>query len=76
LHASCIISTALPFALDIPHLHHPFHLSMFTPQRELTQEEQILHHYAAIFSKRLETYRACESRNEETWIDEFRKLLV
>jgi hypothetical protein len=34
--------------------------------QDLTQDEQILHHHAAMFKKDLEAYRAY-SRSEEDW---------
>jgi len=34
--------------------------------QDLTQDEQILHHYAAMFKKDLEAYNAY-SRSEEDW---------
>jgi len=41
----------------------------------LTQEEQILHHHAAMVKKDLETYHAY-FRSQENWNDLFKRRLV
>lgn len=43
--------------------------------QELTQDEQILHHYAAIVKKDLEAYHAY-SRSKENWQDLFKDRLA
>ena len=35
--------------------------------QELTQEEQILHHYAALIKRDLDCYQASTSRDERAW---------
>ncbi|KAF8262980.1 hypothetical protein EI94DRAFT_1704359 [Lactarius quietus] len=45
---------------------------MSIPNHNLTKDEEILHHYAATLKKRLEAYHACESRDENTWANEFK----
>ncbi|KAF8267159.1 hypothetical protein EI94DRAFT_1701191 [Lactarius quietus] len=45
---------------------------MSVPNHNLTKEEETLHHYAAMLEKRLEVYHACESRDENTWANEFK----
>jgi hypothetical protein len=44
--------------------------SNFEKAQDLTQDEQILHHYAAMIKKDLEAYRAC-SRSQENWVQLF-----
>ncbi|KAH9024138.1 hypothetical protein EDB85DRAFT_1894450 [Lactarius pseudohatsudake] len=48
---------------------------MSTSDLSLTQDEQTLHHYAAMFKKELETYHACVPRNEGVWRKKFRARL-
>ena len=43
---------------------------------DLTQDEQILHHHAAVVRQNLEVYHACALRDEATWTKLFRALLV
>ena len=43
--------------------------------QDLTQEEQTLHHHAAMIKKDLETYHAC-SRSREEWNDLFKNCLA
>ncbi|KAF8266112.1 hypothetical protein EI94DRAFT_1701998 [Lactarius quietus] len=49
---------------------------MSIPDHNLTKEEETLHHYAAMLEKRLEAYHACESRDENTWANEFKVFLA
>ncbi|KAF8265901.1 hypothetical protein EI94DRAFT_1702131 [Lactarius quietus] len=48
---------------------------MSIPDHNLTKEEETLHHYTATLKKRLEVYHACESRDENTWANEFKAFL-
>ncbi|KAH9013472.1 hypothetical protein EDB85DRAFT_2158165 [Lactarius pseudohatsudake] len=48
---------------------------MSTSDLSLTQDEQTLHHYAAMFKKELEAYHACVPRNEGVWRKKFRACL-
>ncbi|KAF8262943.1 hypothetical protein EI94DRAFT_1704366 [Lactarius quietus] len=49
---------------------------MSIPDHNLTKEEETLHHYAATLEKRLEVNHACESRDENTWVNEFKVFLA
>jgi hypothetical protein len=49
---------------------------MSNSKDNLTQEELILHHHAAVLKQNLEAYHACMARDEETWRKLFRALLV
>ncbi|KAF8274710.1 hypothetical protein EI94DRAFT_1695844 [Lactarius quietus] len=49
---------------------------MSIPDYNLTKDEETLHHYAATLEKRLEAYHACESRDENAWVNEFKVFLV
>jgi hypothetical protein len=49
--------------------------SNFGGAQDLTQEEQILHHHAALIKKDLEAYRAY-SRSQEDWKDLFKSCLA
>ena len=42
----------------------------------LNQEEQVLHHQAAVLKQNLEAYHTCTARDEEIWMKLFRALLV
>lgn len=45
--------------------------------QNLTEDEQILHHYAAMFKEDLEAYRAYPTkRTQDEWEDRFRHHLV
>jgi hypothetical protein len=44
--------------------------------QKLTQEEQILHHYAAIIEKDLHFYQVSTSRDECAWRHKFQISLV
>ncbi|KAH9012496.1 hypothetical protein EDB85DRAFT_2158982 [Lactarius pseudohatsudake] len=48
---------------------------MSTSDLSLTQDEQTLHHYAAMFKKELEAYHAWVPRNEGVWRKKFRARL-
>jgi hypothetical protein len=69
----------LPMRIKLPRNDPPSSLAMSTSNfgaaRELTQDEQILHHHAAMVKKDLEAYRAC-SRSEEDWEDLFTNRLA
>lgn len=47
----------------------------FEGTQHLTQDEEILHHYAAVIKKDLEAYRAC-FRSEKDWNRLFKNHLV
>jgi hypothetical protein len=49
---------------------------MSTSEHNLTQDEQILHHGAAMLKKDLAAYHSCVLRDETAWKDKFQKLLV
>ena len=49
---------------------------MSTTEINLTEDEQTLHHYAAVLKKNLIAYHACISSDENTWKKVFRKILV
>ena len=49
---------------------------MSTFWQNLTEDEQTLHHRAAMLKKKLEEYHVCEPRDEVTWRDEFKALMV
>ncbi|KAF8274188.1 hypothetical protein EI94DRAFT_1696131 [Lactarius quietus] len=49
---------------------------MSIPDYNLTKDEETLHHYAATLKKRLEAYHACESRDENAWVNEFKTFLA
>ncbi|KAF8272285.1 hypothetical protein EI94DRAFT_1697623 [Lactarius quietus] len=51
-------------------------LRMSIPDYNLTKDEETLHHYAATLKKILEAYHACESRDENAWVNEFKVFLV
>lgn len=50
---------------------------MLTFGQNLTQEEQTLHHYVAMLMKKLAEFRrTCEPRDQNTWTNEFKALMV
>lgn len=49
---------------------------MSTSEPNLTQDEQILHHLAAMLKNKLEAYRVSASGDERAWRNAFRALLV
>ena len=49
---------------------------MLISKPNLTQDEQVLHHRAAILKKNLEAYRSCTRGDKTNWRDGFRALLV
>ena len=49
---------------------------MSNSKDNLTQDEQILHHYVAVLEQNLEVYHACTARDEETYTTVLRALLV
>ncbi|KAH9021447.1 hypothetical protein EDB85DRAFT_1895655 [Lactarius pseudohatsudake] len=49
---------------------------MSTSDLSLTQDEQILHHHAAMLKKELGAYHACTLRDEGVWRWTFRRCLV
>lgn len=49
---------------------------MSTSKPNLTQDEQTLHHHAAMLRKNLEAYHACTPRDEAAWRKEFKSRLV
>ena len=48
----------------------------FGATQDLTQEEQVLHHYAAMVKGDLEAYRMSASRHEQRWKIAFEERLV
>ncbi len=67
-------------AADLPgSAHFPFLLAMSTSDsggaQNLTQDEQILHHYAAMVKKDAEAYHAY-SRSRRSWEDLFKDHLA
>lgn len=57
-------------------LHYPCSPTMSTSELSLTEDEQTLHHHAAILKKELGAYHASADRDETTWRDVFRAHLV
>jgi hypothetical protein len=49
---------------------------MSTSDLSLTEDEQTLHHHAAMLKKGLEAYRASAGRDEAAWRDVFKAQLV
>jgi hypothetical protein len=49
---------------------------MSSSDLNLTPDEQIIHHHAAMLKKELEAYHACTPRDENTWRHTFRAILV
>jgi hypothetical protein len=49
---------------------------MSTLWQNLTEDEQTLHHRVAMLKRKLDEYHACEPRDEVTWRDEFKVLMV
>ena len=66
----------LPFLISGPHIHYTPSLRMSATKNDLTEDEQTLHHYAAVLEKTLVVYHACRSRDEKAWRNVFRKILV
>jgi len=78
LYASCAPTSALhfPFLLAMSASNTPVNAALNF--KDLTQDEQILHHYAAMVKADLQAYIASPSpsRDEQAWGDKFKKGFV
>jgi hypothetical protein len=74
LYANCPATSALlfPFLLAMSASNIDAALSF----KDLTREEQFLHHYAAVVKKNLQVYIASPSRDEQSWRVKFRQHFV